>query len=66
MSHEINKPSLKTWYIAYPDDEAFYHHGVTETNQLTTIGPENVEEFTNEEEYKTRCLELGIIIEETE
>ena len=51
----------KMYYIAYNEDKSIVHAGeILEGNQLVTAQP-ILEEFYDEEEWKTRAEELGYV-----
>jgi len=48
----------EVWWIAHNDNDVV-HHGKLELGSTVQTGQPNLEEFTNEEVWKARIVELG-------
>ena len=64
MVFDIDKPLLKTWWIGYNLDMAFFHFGICETDQRVTSDLDTVEIFTDEASFEARAAVLNIDISE--
>lgn len=65
MTHEVNYPEIKTYFIGRLPN-GYSSHGVIEPTQCMTTGLEELETFTDEAQYLARAAELGIVIESEE
>lgn len=50
----------KIWYIVNSFDYTVIHYGIVDDKTSMQSGQDEVEEFTNESEWRNRLIELGI------
>lgn len=58
MSHSINYPSIKTYFIAWSGD--IFSHGSVDIDMCMATGLDEMEIFDNEQDYVQKLKELNI------
>lgn len=58
MSHSINYPIVKTYFIARSGD--IFSHGSVDIDTCMTTGLDEIETFDNEQDYVRKLKELNI------
>jgi hypothetical protein len=60
----INYPGIEpTYFCAFPNDESFLHYGKLMSNNCLGTSQDNLEEFTDQSRWISRCSDFGVTID---